>query len=126
MTAKKIPWWRKNYESPKKSEIQDNFVELADHFRSQGETHDFDEQLKKNIEWYFKYNSTLYKNAGFSLDKSYAIFPQILWFSPIFSSSWGLFAKNTGFEDSQMSLAAKAARDICLSSQPVFFANNPH
>jgi hypothetical protein len=30
--------------------IQDNFVELADHFRSQGETHDFDEQLKKNIE----------------------------------------------------------------------------
>ena len=23
-------------------------------------------------------NSTLYKNAGFSLDKSYAIFPQIL------------------------------------------------
>jgi hypothetical protein len=25
-------------ESPKKSEIQDNFVELADHFRSQGET----------------------------------------------------------------------------------------
>jgi hypothetical protein len=25
-----------------------------------------------------KYNSTLYKNAGFSLDKSYAIFPQIL------------------------------------------------
>ena len=37
-------------ESPKKSEIQDNFVELADHFRSQGETHDFDEQLKTNIE----------------------------------------------------------------------------
>ena len=29
-----------NYEdeSPKTSEIQDNFVELADHFRSQGET----------------------------------------------------------------------------------------
>jgi hypothetical protein len=24
-----------------------------------------------------------------------------------------------------MSLAAKAARDICLSSQPVFFANIP-
>ena len=41
-----------NYEdeSPKTSEIQDNFVELADHFRSQGETHDFDEQWKKNIE----------------------------------------------------------------------------
>jgi hypothetical protein len=37
-----------------------------------------------------------------------------------------VFAKNTGFEDNQMSLAAKAARDICLSSQPVFFANNPH
>ena len=37
-------------ESPKKSEIQDNFVELADHFRSPGETNDFDEQLKKNIE----------------------------------------------------------------------------
>jgi hypothetical protein len=41
----------------------------------------------------------------------------------------GVFAKNTsfetiGFEDSQMSLAAKAARDICLSSQPLFFANN--
>jgi hypothetical protein len=35
-------------------------------------------------------------------------------------------SENTGFEDSQMSLAAKAARDICLSSQPVFFANNPH
>ena len=31
-------------ESPKTSEIQDNFVELADHFKSQGETHDFDEQ----------------------------------------------------------------------------------
>ena len=32
-----------------------------------------------------------YKNAGFSLDKSYAIFPQILWFSPIFSSPWYFF-----------------------------------
>ena len=32
------------------------------------------------------YNSTLYKNAGFSLDKNYAIFPQILLFSPIFPS----------------------------------------
>jgi hypothetical protein len=37
-------------ESPKKSEIRDNFVELADHFRSQGEIHDFEEQLKTNIE----------------------------------------------------------------------------
>jgi hypothetical protein len=34
------------------------------------------------------YNSTLYKNAGFSLDKSYVIFPQILWFSAIFPSPW--------------------------------------
>jgi hypothetical protein len=39
----------------------------------------------------FLYNSTLYKNAGFSLDKSYAIFPQILWFSPIFPSPWYFF-----------------------------------
>ena len=31
------------------------------------------------------------KNAWFSLDKSYAIFPQILWFSPIFPSPWYFF-----------------------------------
>jgi hypothetical protein len=39
----------------------------------------------------FSINSTLYKNAGFSLDKSYAIFSQILWFSPIFPSPWYFF-----------------------------------
>jgi hypothetical protein len=43
----------------------------------------------------------------------------------IYPVSEGLFEKNTGFEDSQMSLVAKAAWDICLSSQPVFLANNP-
>ena len=40
--------------------------------------------------------------------------------------SEGYLRKNTGFEDSQMSLAAKASRDFSLSFQPVFFANNPH
>jgi pyruvoyl-dependent arginine decarboxylase (PvlArgDC) len=40
------------------------------------------------------------------------------------TTRWGLFAENTGFEDSQMSLTTKAARDIYLSSQPLFFANN--
>ena len=37
-----------------------------------------------------------------------------------------IFAKNTGFEDSQISFDTKAAREICLFSQPVFFANNPN
>ena len=39
----------------------------------------------------FRINSTLYKNAGFSLDKSYAIFPQILYFSEFFPSPWYFF-----------------------------------
>ena len=37
-----------------------------------------------------------------------------------------LFVKNTGFKDRKISLAAKAARAICLYSQPVFSTNNPH
>lgn len=32
-----------------------------------------------------------------------------------------LFAKNTGFEHRQISLAAIATREICLSSQPAFY-----
>ena len=43
---------------------------------------------------YITYNSTLYKNAGFSLDKRYAIFPQILWLSPIFPSPWYFFSRH--------------------------------
>jgi hypothetical protein len=41
--------------------------------------------------FYLYVNSILYTNAGFTLDKSYAIFPQILWFSPIFPSPWYFF-----------------------------------
>jgi hypothetical protein len=43
---------------------------------------------------YFIYNSTLCKNAEFSLDISYAIFPQILCFSPIFPSPWYFFPRH--------------------------------
>jgi len=38
-----------------------------------------------------------------------------------------VICKNTAFEDRQISLVgAEAAQEICLSSQPLFFPNNPH